>query len=201
MPSDEPPDQEPTDAGQPPGATCGAVVCAVSASATHTFTKSPRDRIMLLRGLGVEGDAHLGHTVKHRSRVRRDPHQPNLRQVHLMSAELYDELATAGFSVAPGNLGENVTTHGVDLLTLPTGTRLHLGETAVVEVTGLRNPCVQLDGFEQGLMAAVLDRDAGGNLVRKAGVMAVVVEGGTVHTGDAVRCVLPPEPRRPLQPV
>jgi MOSC domain-containing protein YiiM len=177
------------------------VVEAVSRSEGHTFGKANRDAIRLLAGLGVEGDAHLGVTVKHRSRVARDPTQPNLRQVHLIHAELHDELATAGFVVSPGEMGENVTTRGIDLLALPTGARLYLGESAVVEVTGLRNPCAQLDRFQPGLMAAVLDRDEHGGLVRKAGVMGVVVAGGDIRPGDPVRVELPPGPHRPLEPV
>lgn len=176
-------------------------VAAVSVSPGHAFSKANRECVRLLEGLGVEGDAHLGVTVKHRSRVRQDPTQPNLRQVHLIHSELLDELRTAGFDVHPGDLGENVTTRGVDLLALPVGTRLHLGGDAVVEVTGLRNPCSQLDGFQRGLTAAVLDRDADGNLVRKAGIMGVVVAGGEVRPGDEVRVVLPPAPHRALAPV
>ncbi|GLW24723.1 MOSC domain-containing protein [Microbispora triticiradicis] len=176
-------------------------VTAVSRSATHTFSKAPMDSVRLLAGLGVEGDAHSGTTVKHRSRVARDPDQPNLRQVHLVHAELHDELRDAGFAVRAGDMGENVTTRGVDLLGLPTGTRLHLGESAVVEVTGLRNPCGQLNGFQDGLMKAVLDRDEEGNLVRKAGIMAVVVTGGEVRPGDPIRVELPAGPHHPLQPV
>jgi MOSC domain-containing protein YiiM len=176
-------------------------VAAVSVSAAHTFSKPNAPRIRLVAGLGVEGDAHAGVTVKHRSRVARDPSQPNLRQVHLVHAELHDELRGAGFTVAPGDIGENVTTRGVDLLAFPTGTRLRLGPQAVVEVTGLRNPCVQLDRFQPGLMAAMLGRDAAGALVRKAGIMAVVLAGGEVRPGDAVRVELPPGPHRPLQPV
>ena len=178
-----------------------AIVTAVSRAPRHEFSKPAVDRIRLLEGLGVEGDAHAGTTVKHRSRVARDPHQPNLRQVHLIHAELHDELRGAGFEVAPGLMGENITTRGVDLLGLPTGARLRLGEEAIVEVTGLRNPCAQLDGIQPGLMAAVLDRDERGNLVRKAGVMAVVVAGGLVRTGDAVSVELPAAPHRPLEPV
>src|SRR5262247_53607 len=147
------------------------VVVAVSRSAKHTMSKPNEDSVRLLTGLGVEGDAHLGETVKHRSRVARDPTQPNLRQVHLIHAELHDELQAAGFAVSAGQMGENITTRGIDLLGLPTGTRLHLGKAAVVEVTGLRNPCAQLDRIQPGLMAATLDRDARGKLVRKAGVM------------------------------
>ncbi|HEU4562896.1 MAG TPA: MOSC domain-containing protein [Longimicrobium sp.] len=176
-------------------------VTAVSTSAGHTFSKQNRDAIRLLAGLGVEGDAHAGKTVKHRSRVARDPAQPNLRQVHLIHAELHDELNAAGFRVRPGDMGENVTTRGVDLLALPTGTRLHLGGAAVVEVTGLRNPCAQLDAFQPGLMSAVLDRDEQGGLIRKAGVMGIVLTGGELRPGDTVRVELPPGPHRPLAPV
>ena len=177
------------------------LVTAVSRSAGHTFGKRTEDDIRLLAGLGVEGDAHMGETVKHRSRVRQDPTRPNLRQVHLIHAELHDELRAAGFDVSAGQMGENVTTRGVDLLGLPTGTKLHLGGEATVEVTGLRNPCRQLDDFRPGLMQAVLDRDRRGNLVRKAGIMGVVVSGGEVRPGDAVRVELPPGPHRPLQKV
>ncbi|HEX5724480.1 MAG TPA: MOSC domain-containing protein [Longimicrobiaceae bacterium] len=173
----------------------------MSRSAAHTMAKPNRESIRLLAGLGVEGDAHLGETVRHRSRVARDPSQPNLRQVHLIHAELHDELREAGFAVSPGEMGENVTTRGVDLLGLPAGARLRLGETAVVEVTGLRNPCAQLDGIQPGLMAATLARDAEGGLVRKAGIMAVVVAGGEVRPGDRIGVELPPEPHRRLEPV
>lgn len=174
---------------------------AVHASPTHSLVKQPQASIRLLAGLGVEGDAHMGATVKHRSRVRRDPTQPNLRQVHLIHGELHDELRAAGFQVAAGQMGENITTRGLDLLALPTGTRLQLGSAAVIEVTGLRNPCDQLDRIQPGLMAAVLGRDAQGNLVRKAGVMAVVLAGGEVRAGDPIHVELPPPPHRPLQPV
>ncbi len=176
-------------------------VTAVSVSAGHTFSKENREVIRLLAGLGVEGDTHAGETVQHLSRVARDPSQPNLRQVHLIHAELHDELNAAGFRLLPGDMGENVTTRGVDLLALPTGTRLHLGAAAVVEVTGLRNPCAQLDAFQPGLMSAVLDRDEHGGLIRKAGVMGIVVAGGELRPGDAIRVELPPGPHRPLAPV
>jgi MOSC domain-containing protein YiiM len=179
----------------------GGLVTAVSRSATHTFSKATQPGIRLLTGLGVEGDAHQGVTVRHRSRLARDPTLPNLRQVHLIHGELLDELRAAGFGVSAGQLGENVTTCGLDLLGLPAGTRLHLGDTAVVEVTGLRNPCVQLDRFQSGLMAAVLGRDEHGNLIRKAGVMGIVLAGGEVRPGDRIRIELPPEPHRPLHPV
>jgi MOSC domain-containing protein YiiM len=177
------------------------VVLAVSCSATYSFCKANQPAIRLLAGLGVEGDVHAGATVKHRSRVARDPNQPNLRQVHLIHAELHEELQRASFTVMAGQMGENITTRGVDLLGLPTGTRLHLGPTAVVEVTGLRNPCAQLDNFQPGLMAAVLDRDDHGNLIRKAGIMGIVLVDGEVRPGDAIRVELPPEPHQPLKPV
>lgn len=179
----------------------GAIVTAVSCSATHTFSKSTQASIRLSTALGVEGDAHLGETVKHRSLVRRDPSRPNLRQVHLIHAELHDELREAGFAVSAGQIGENITTRGIDLLRLPTGTRLHIGDAAVVEVTGLRDPCRQLDGFLPGLKSAVLGRDERGNLIRKCGVMAIVLAAGTISPGDLIRVGLPPEPHRPLDKV
>jgi hypothetical protein len=177
------------------------VVAAVSRHATHALTKPNHERIRLLAGLGVEGDAHQGVTVKHRSRVARDPSQPNLRQVHLIHAELHDELRARGFAVVAGQMGENVTTRGVDLLALPTGARLRLGDTATVEITGLRNPCAQLDGIQPGLMAAVLDRDPDGRLIRKAGIMGIVLVDGDVRPGDPIHVEPPPGPRRPLEPV
>ena len=177
------------------------VVTSVHSSASHTLTKLPEKSIRLLTGLGVQGDAHLGATVKHRSRVARDPSQPNLRQVHLIHAELHDELRAAGFTLSAGQMGENVTTRGLDLLALPTGTRLLLGASAVVEVTGLRNPCAQLDRIQRGLMKAVLGRDEQGNLIRKAGIMGIVLSDGDVRPGDQIRAELPPEPHAPLDPV
>src|SRR5437016_4602556 len=177
------------------------IVAAVCRSPTHSLTKPMTDSIRLLAGLGVEGDAHQGATVKHLSRIFKFGNAPNLRQVHLMHAELFDELREAGFKVWAGLMGENVTTRGVDLLALPTGTRLHLGPEAVVEVTGLRNPCRQLNKIEPGLMNATLDRDAAGNLVRKAGIMGIVVVGGAVGEGDAIEVELPGGPHRPLEPV
>lgn len=179
----------------------GAMVTAVSSSATHTFSKPNREAIRLLAGRGVEGDAHAGPTVKHRSRLARAPEEPNLRQVHLIHAELHDELIAAGFTVAAGDMGENVTTRGIDLLGLPVGARLLLGDSAVVEITGLRNPCSQLDGFQPGLMKAVLGRDEHGRVIRKAGVMAVVVSDGTVRAGDPIEVELPAQPHRALEPV
>jgi len=174
---------------------------AVSSSPVHAFSKGRARSVWLLAGLGVEGDAHAGVTVQHRSRVAQDPTQPNLRQVHLIHAELLEELRTAGLDVHAGQMGENVTTRGLDLLGLPVGARLHLGASALLEVTGLRNPCAQIEAFRPGLLAAVLGRDEDGELVRKAGIMAVVLVGGEVRPGDLVRVVLPPLPHRPLQRV
>lgn len=178
-----------------------AQVSAVHTSNLHSFSKFTEPSIRLLTGLGVEGDAHAGRTVKHRSRVARDPGAANLRQVHLLHAELFDELMEGGFAVWPGDLGENITTRGLDLLALPTGTLLCLGDSAVVELTGLRNPCSQLDRFQKGLMAATLDRNAQGELVRKAGVMAIVVADGEVRSGDSIRTILPQGQPRRLEPV
>jgi MOSC domain-containing protein YiiM len=190
-----------TDALREEGGAMAGVVTSVSRSAKHTLSKPNEGGIRLVAGLGVEGDAHHGETVKHRSRVARDPKQPNLRQVHLIHAELHDELRAAGFAVSAGQMGENVTTRGVNLLGLPTGARLHLGSAATVEVTGLRNPCAQLDRIQAGLMAATLGRDARGNVLRKAGVMGIVLAGGLVRPGDPIRVELPPPPHRPLEPV
>jgi MOSC domain-containing protein YiiM len=178
-----------------------AFVAAVSSDDRHAFSKLPREAIRLIAGLGVEGDAHAGRTVQHRSRVARDPSAPNLRQVHLIHAELHDELNGQGFAVAPGDMGENITTRGIDLLGLSAGTRLAIGPDAVLEVTGLRNPCTQLDDFQAGLMRAVLGRDENGGLLRKAGIMAVVVTGGRVRPDDPIAFTLPPQPFRALSPV
>jgi MOSC domain-containing protein YiiM len=176
-------------------------VTAVASDGEHRFSKPVRERIVLLAGLGVEGDAHAGATVKHRSRVKVDPAQANLRQVHLIAAELHDELAERGFAVAAGAMGENVTTRGVDLLGLSRGARLRLGSEAVVEITGLRNPCWQLDTLQPGLMQAVLGRDADGRLVLKAGVMGVVLTGGEVRAGDPIVVEPPAGAHVPLRKV
>lgn len=176
-------------------------VIAVASDGSHNFSKPKRTSIRLINGLGVEGDAHLGEKVQHLSRVRRDPESPNLRQVHLVHAELHDELRKKGFRVEAGQMGENITTRGIDLLGLPVNARLHLGPDAIVEVKGLRNPCAQLDGLQQGLMAATLDKDGAGNLIRKAGIMGIVIAGGEVKPGDAIRVELPDGPHKPLSPV
>jgi MOSC domain-containing protein YiiM len=174
-----------------------ARVIAVHLSPTHSFSKPDVDEIELHEGLGVAGDAHYGATVQHRSRVRADPSQPNVRQVHLMHAELFDDLAAAGFPVAPGQLGENVTTRGVPLLDLPVGTRLTIGD-AVVTVTGLRNPCQQINDFQDGLLKQLVHTDDDGRVVRLAGVMGIVSRSGTVRPGAAISVELPPEPHFPL---
>ncbi len=176
-------------------------VVAVAAAPLHGFHKRLLAEIELQAGLGVKGDAHQGVTVKHRSRVAVDPTQPNLRQVHLIDMALFAELAGKGFAVTPGQMGENITTAGLDLLALPRGSLLHIGVSAVVEVTGLRNPCVQLDAFQDGLMQAVLARAPDGSLIRKAGIMGIVRAGGMVWPGDAIRVRLPPLPHHPLERV
>jgi MOSC domain-containing protein YiiM len=189
------------------------MVTAVCRNRGHEFRKPLQESITLLTGLGVEGDAHMGVTVKHRSRVARDPTQPNLRQVHLIQSELFDELAAAGYTVQPGELGENITTRGIDLFGLPTGALLHIGLVlspgvpdvpagqAVVEVTGLRNPCIQIDDYQQGLVRYVAHRDNAGNIVHKAGIMGIVRAGGAVRPADQIRAVLPEPPHRPLERV
>lgn len=174
---------------------------AVSRDAEHRFSKPVVEEITLVEGWGVDGDVHAGTTVQHRSRVARDPSQPNLRQVHLLHAEVFDEVAASGHTVVAGDMGENVTTRGVDLLGLPTGALLHLGDEACVRVTGLRNPCQQINDFDPGLLRAVLGRAEDGSVERKGGVMGVVVTGGAVRAGDVVRVELPAGALQPLAPV
>ncbi len=177
------------------------VVASVSRGQRHSFSKTRQLSIRLVKGLGVEGDAHAGATVRHRSRFARTPNAPNLRQVHLMHVELFDELRDAGFDIAPGQMGENITTAGVRLLDLPRGARLLLGKTAVVELTGLRNPCIQMDRFQHGLMNATFARGADGGLIRKAGVMAIVLADGDVYPTDPIAIELPAGPQTALAPV
>ena len=177
------------------------IVEAVALSSGHSFHKTTQQHIMLRTGLGVDGDAHSGRTVQHLSRIARDPTQPNLRQVHLIHVELFEELAQKGFMVKPAELGENITTRGIALLDLPRGTRLHIGPSAIVELTGLRNPCAQIDRFQPGLMSAVLDRDETGNLVRKSGVMGIVLSDGIVRANDTITVTLPSGQHEPLLPV
>ena len=174
---------------------------ALSKSEKYTFHKYNCEQIKLLKGLGVEGDIHMGKTVKHRSRVARDPSQPNLRQVHLIHSELLEELKEKGFIVKPGELGENITTEGIDLLGLSRGTILEMGETAKIEITGLRNPCKQLNTFQPGLLKEVLDKDEEGNLIRKSGIMGIVLEGGVVNVNDKITIKIPDGPHIPLEKV
>ncbi|MCA5891946.1 MOSC domain-containing protein [Isoptericola sp. NEAU-Y5] len=178
------------------GPQAGRVV-SVQVSGEHGFSKPAIERVLLVEGVGVEGDAHAGVTVQHLSRVAADPSQPNLRQVHLIHAELFDRLAAAGYSLVPGDLGENVTTRGIDLLALPVGTRLTVGE-AVVTLTGLRNPCQQINDFRPGLLKQVLRRRDDGEVERLAGVMGIVSRGGTIRPGDAIDVALPDPPHLPL---
>jgi MOSC domain-containing protein YiiM len=178
--------------------TMNAQVLAVARSGEHRFSKQGVGELNVLAGLGVEGDAHQGLTVKHRSRVAADPTQPNLRQIHLIHSELFDELRAKGFEIQPADLGENVTTVGLDLLSLPTKALLAIGTEVVLEVTGLRNPCAQIERFQKGLLAAVLDRGPNGEVIRKAGVMAVVRVGGMIRPGDRIEVDLPPQPHLPL---
>ncbi|MGZ4598865.1 MAG: MOSC domain-containing protein [Oryzihumus sp.] len=178
-----------------------AVVEAVCVSGEHAFSKESVESATVLDGLGLQGDAHAGVTVQHLFRMAKDPTTPNLRQVHLMHAELHDELRAAGHPVHAGSLGENLTTRGIALLELPTGAHLRVGSSVVLEVTGLRNPCWQIDEFSPGLLRLVLRKEADGTVVRRAGVMAVVLEGGEVRPGDAIEVELPDGPRAPLQPV
>ena len=178
-----------------------SVVVAVHSKSVHVFSKAAQPLIELVEGHGVRNDVHFGVTVKHRSRVAKDPTQPNLRQVHLLHNELLDELTARGFKVGPGEMGENVTTRGIDLLGLSAGTRLRLGGQAVVEITGLRNPCSQIESFKSGLLAAVVERGPTGALVRKAGVMGIVVTGGLVRSGSEVSVVSTPTNFIALQPV
>ncbi|AUP80235.1 MOSC domain-containing protein [Flavivirga eckloniae] len=177
------------------------IVKSVSKSSTHTFSKKNCDKIVLIKGLGVEGDAHMGEKIKHRSRVAKNPDQPNLRQIHLIHSELFDELEKKGFNVNSGELGENITTQGIDLLNLPKDTILTIGDTSKIKITGLRNPCKQLDLKQEGLMKAVLDKDDEGNLIRKAGIMGVVLEGGKIKTGDKIIIEFPQKPYVKLERV
>ena len=176
-------------------------VAAVHRKISHEFSKTTVTSIELVAGHGVRDDAHFGVTVKHRSRVAKDPTQPNLRQVHLLHEELFDEVAGLGLQVSPGQMGENITTRGLDLLSLGAGTRLKIGATAVVEITGLRNPCSQIENFQSGLLAAVLGRSADGSLRRKAGVMAIVLQGGWVQADDAIDILYAPIEHTALLPV
>ncbi|HEY5224878.1 MAG TPA: MOSC domain-containing protein [Microbacteriaceae bacterium] len=170
-----------------------ATVLSVNRDDEHRFSKPQREEIVLLEGLGIEGDSHLGKLVQHQARMRTHPMQSNLRQVHLIHSELFEELAEAGYAIEPGGMGENITTRGIDLLKLSRGTRLHLGDEAVIEITGLRDPCELLNGLAPHLMKQVLLREPDGTIVRKAGIMSIVVRGGTVKPGDGIRIEAPAE--------
>jgi len=176
-------------------------IVGLAQSASHGFSKQNVGSIALLAGHGVTGDAHAGKTVKHRSRVAVDPSQPNLRQVHLIHSELLAELALKGFDIQSGQLGENILTQHLDVLALPRGTKLEIGLSAVVEATGLRNPCAQIDNFAPRLLAHLAYRDADRKLVRKAGIMSVVLNSGIIAVGDCIKIILPPEPHADLEPV
>lgn len=178
--------------------TTGKII-SVASDTGHSFSKITKSEITLIAGQGVLGDAHCGTTVKHRSRVAKDPSQPNLRQVHLIHSELFDEVAGQGLEVYPGQMGENITTRGLDLLAMPQGTRLHLGADAVIEITGLRNPCSQIEKFQSGLLKACLDKDEQGNLIRKSGVMSIVIQGGIVSQDDTIKVILPVGEHKPLE--
>ena len=176
-------------------------IIALHRNQTHGFSKQTVPTLNVLQGLGIEGDAHCGATVKHRSRVAANPDQPNLRQVHLLATETIDEISAGGFRFMPGDVGENITTHGIDLINLPRHTRLYIGSNVILSITGLRNPCVQLDSFQAGLTQAFLGRKNDGSLLRKAGVMAIVLEGGLIAQGDEIRVELPSRPHLILERV
>lgn len=176
-------------------------VVSLSKDSEHNFSKVQCPTLNFLEGLGIEGDAHCGKTVKHRSRVKKDPTQANLRQVHLIHSELISELQKKGFEVEAGTLGENILTEGIDILELPEHALLKIGPSVELKITGLRNPCAQLDNYQKGLTKAVLDQTSEGELIRKAGVMAIVVSGGVVSIQDDIKIILPPKPHMPLKPV
>jgi MOSC domain-containing protein YiiM len=168
-----------------------ATVVAVSSKETPGIPKISRPEVMLVAGRGVEGDYHAGEFVRHRSRAAKTPDLPNRRQVHIIHSELFDEMAALGITVAPGRMGENITTRGLALLDLAPGARLHLGESAVVEVTGIRNPCNQLDAVDERLLAQVAIKSDDGSIIRKAGIMGIVVASGRVRPGDPIRVEMP----------
>jgi MOSC domain-containing protein YiiM len=171
-------------------------VLGVSSNAQHAFSKSPKPYITLVENHGVEGDAHAGRHVRHRFIARVWPARANNRQVHLIRAELFEELSEAGHSVGPGDLGENITTSGVDLEHLPLGTRLYFGETAVVELTGLRTPCALIDRFQKGLRSKMISGTTAPKF--KCGVHGVVLAGGRIEPGDDARVEAPSQAFSPL---
>jgi len=176
-------------------------VIAVAAKPEPGVGKVLREVITLVAGHGVEGDYHAGPFVRHRSRAARAPDLPNRRQVHLIHAELFDEVAALGIDVRPGQMGENITTRGLALMDLSPGTRLHLGSIAVVEITGCRNPCNQLDAIDPRLLPEVARKAADGTIARRAGIMGIVVQGGPVRPGDPIHVEVPAEAAGRLDPV
>lgn len=175
----------------------GPCVIGVHIGTAHEFSKIPQETVRLIENYGVEGDAHAGRTDQHLFHIRRFGEQPNLRQVHLIQAEFFDAMSVEGHSIQPGDLGENIATQGVDLLSLPTGTRLRLGADAIIELTGLRNPCHQIDNFQAGLLQHCKIATPSG-IVRKAGVMAIVINSGDVKSGAKITVDLPTGPHKPL---
>lgn len=176
-------------------------VVSLSRSAKHRFSKKLEKRLRIVEGHGVEGDAHAGSTVKHRSRVAKDPNQPNLRQVHLIASELLEELSRKGFEIEAGDLGENILTVGIDLIALPKGTRLHIGVSVVLRITGLRNPCPQIEAFQEGLLSQMVEKTKDGSLILKTGIMSVVESGGEIIVGEAIQVELPAMPYVALERV
>jgi MOSC domain-containing protein YiiM len=176
-------------------------VTSVSLNPLHTFSKRPVPEIRILAHHGVEGDAHAGEKVQHLYRVRKNPNAPNLCQVHLIAEEFLEELRTQNFPIEPGQLGENIIVRSLDLCSLSVGATLRLGSDALIEITGLRDPCNQLNTLRPGLMKACLARSLDGTLIRKAGVMAIALVSGSVRPGDPIHLTLPPHPHRPMGPV
>lgn len=174
---------------------------ALHSSPSHSLKKETTSSLEIIKGLGVKGDAHMGAKIKHVYRVRKDPNEPNLRQVHIIHAELFDELKTKDFDISFGEMGENITCSGLDILSLPTDTELQMGVSTRLKVTGLRNPCAQLDSIKKGLMKACLDRNQSGEMIPKVGIMTIVLEGGIINQGDEIKVVFPPEPHRKLEAV
>ena len=113
--------------------------------------------------------------------------------------EILSELNDKGFSVIPGELGENITTQGIDLLSLPQGCQLHIGKTTIIELTALRNPCVQIENFQTGMLKEVISKDKQGKIMRKLGMMGVVLSGGHVQPNDEITIQLPEQPHKSLE--
>jgi len=176
-------------------------VHSLSSSAQHSFSKHTTHQVEVIKGIGIKGDAHAGVKVKHRSRVAKDPNQPNLRQIHLIHLELLKELVAKGYTVNPGDLGENITTEGISILNLPKDTILKIGENVAIQITGLRNPCHQIDKFQKGLLKEVVGKNDAGDIIRMAGIMAIVLEGGMIKVNDEILVELPALPHQKLERV